>query len=406
VIDLSTPVALADAIDQLSAKTPVGSILRSAEWARVPLALRQRAQFSAGVESVRFMANVQEKLLAAVSLERERVKNGEAFVDRSSFIGDMRKLALELGIGPTDRADIGTLKDITHSSRLGMIFDIQTGQARGYANWKMDQDPDVLDAFPAQELLRVEDRKVPRQWHERWADAGGNVFGGRMIALKTDDIWTRISRFGVPWPPFDFNSGMGVEDVSRDEAEALGVIRADTELHPLVQDFNDDLEASVTGLTDAETGALEKIFGDQIRIEGDTVQWRGTLIQDLYQSAMEDKNFKAAVNLGVATGKTVAKAAEAGVDLAGYELQLRADDIRHAMKQHGSEKERERGQVPLTSIDFEVLPEVWRDPDSVKEGNKPDTLEFEKEVIGMLYMVEWQRVPTKRRAQVITVYRR
>lgn len=39
-----------------------------------------------------------------------------------------------------------------------------------------------------------------------------------MIALKSDRVWTNFSRFGRPYPPSDFGSGMGVEDIDRDEA--------------------------------------------------------------------------------------------------------------------------------------------------------------------------------------------
>ena len=45
-----------------------------------------------------------------------------------------------------------------------------------------------------------------------------------MIATKDDPIWTRLSRFNRPYPPFDFEDDMTVDDVSRREAESLGVI--------------------------------------------------------------------------------------------------------------------------------------------------------------------------------------
>ena len=76
-----------------------------------------------------------------------------------------------------------------------------------------------------------------------------------MIALKTDPIWTKISRFGHPWPPFDFNSGMGVRDVSRADAIRLGVIQAadPPPKMPETKPMNDDLEVRVTfGVNDPE----------------------------------------------------------------------------------------------------------------------------------------------------------
>src|SRR5690606_30698537 len=103
---------------------------------------------------------------------------------------------------------------------------------QGQGKWIADQDPDLLDEMPAQELVRFESREVPREWQERWTRAGGRLFGGRMIALKNDGIWERISRFGHPYPPFDFNSGMGVEDVTREEAMELGLIDLNTRVQP------------------------------------------------------------------------------------------------------------------------------------------------------------------------------
>lgn len=46
-----------------------------------------------------------------------------------------------------------------------------------------------------------------------------------MIALRDDPVWRKISRFGSPTPPFDFNSGMGLSEISITEAERLGVIK-------------------------------------------------------------------------------------------------------------------------------------------------------------------------------------
>jgi hypothetical protein len=341
MIDLNSPTPLPEAVGQLSAKTPVGSVLRSAQWAEMPLALRQRAQFSAAVEDLRWLANVQDKLNKAISLQRERLANGnEAFVDRSSFIADMRKLADTFDLPQADPQLVGSLQDIRSSARLGMIFDIQTGQANGYAQWKMDQDPDVLDAFPAQELVRMANRRVPRRWRDRWIAEGGKIFGGRMIALKTDRIWRGISRFRTPWPPFDFRSGMGVEDVSQDEAETLGLLKPDEEVLPIIEDFNAELKASVRDLPPDFQDSVKNLFGDQVRIANGEAAWRGNLIGDLWEKVVVSKTAAQweKVNLGQATPKAVELAAP-HMDLMGFNLLLRSDDIKHSNEKHG-EKEK------------------------------------------------------------------
>lgn len=276
MLDFATPRPLQEAIDSLSAKTPIGAALRSPDWQRVPLALRQRAFFSAAVESARFLQTAQDQLLNLAKLQRRQLAGGGegAFLSREKFVVEMRALANRLGIDTTrGREDDGTLRDITSDARLGMIFDIQTQQAAEFAKWKMEQDADVLDAFPAQELIRVEEREMKRDWSRRWVEKGGTLREGRMIALKNDPIWSKLSRFGTPWPPFDFNSGMGLDDIGRDEAERLGLLKPDEPVMPVSEDFNAQLKASVRGLSDRMRGALKTIFDDQIDIAGDEARW-------------------------------------------------------------------------------------------------------------------------------------
>lgn len=270
---------LQEAVRKLDRKTPIGSKLRSREWELMPLALRERAQFSAGVESARFLAGLQEQLQGRASLLRQRVANGEAFIDRSSFIADLRGLAREEGI-PVEEGKEGTLEDITSRRRLGLIYDMQTDAAAGYANWKANQDPDVLDASPAWLFERIESRDEPRQdWPQRWARAGDAVnwqgaVAAPMIALKNSPIWRVLSRFGTPWPPFDFGSGMGLTDVGRSEAEDIGLIDDTERLEPASADFNDELQASGRGIPPEIRKALSDVFGEQIDISGDTVRWK------------------------------------------------------------------------------------------------------------------------------------
>lgn len=267
----------ADAVGKIARKKIVPSKLLTQEWASMPLDLRERAQFSAGVESGRFLQGVQDKLLTMVGLQRERLANGnDATVGRSDFISDLRKIALSEGLQPSgESGKYGTLQDPTSLGRLALIHDMQTQGAEGYAQYAADQNEGALDEYPAQELVRVESRLVPRDWPARWAEAGGRFFGGRMIALKTDGIWERINRFGVPWPPFDFNSGMGLEDVAREDAEALGVIAPRQRVAPGKEKFNAKLEASVTGLDPVMRGVLKEFFGKLVDVAGDVVRWKG-----------------------------------------------------------------------------------------------------------------------------------
>lgn len=284
-------MTLRDAITSISARTPIGSVLRSADWAEVPLALRETAQFSAGVESARVLQTIQDRLADELRGLRETITPSVSSVpsvppitatfDRSSFIDRLRDIARAEGLTPVDDAIRGTIQDITSIPRLGLIYDVQTTRAQEYARWKLDQSEGALDLYPAQRLVRVEDRRVERDWDSRWLDAANRVSydgvarGPDKVALKTSPIWTAISRFGTPWPPFDFGSGMGLEDIDRDTAIRLSLITADTDLTPLTDTFTADLEASVTNLNPELLTKLQSTFGDQLQITDDgRARWR------------------------------------------------------------------------------------------------------------------------------------
>lgn len=276
---------IAAAVLHHSEKTPVGSALRTREWAEVPLALRNRAQFSAGVESARVLNRIQGGIASILGHLKE---SGGVIADRSKLIRDLGRLAEAEGIRPADPAARGTVRDIGSEARAALIYEQQTGQAYGFADWKGAQDADALDAAPAQELVRIRDSRVKRDWITRWRQAGGRVFpgaspggqlqdgiDGRCIALKTDPVWAAISRFGNPWPPYDFNSGVWVEDVDRAEAVELGMIQASQQVQPAEVDFNRGLQASVRDLSPELRDVLKSHFGDQVDVDSETIQWKG-----------------------------------------------------------------------------------------------------------------------------------
>ena len=269
---------LQDAIAKISAKTPIGTTLRSAELAQLPLALRERAQFSAAVTSVRLMQTVQDRILGQVNLARERLSDGKtAMFDRSSFIDAIRSTAEQEGVETIEKdSERGTLKDIRSIPRLGLIYDMQNAQANGYARWKLDQTEGALLLYPAWEFTRVESRKRPRDdWERRWAEAGGSLTDGRMVALKTDPVWRQLSVFGTPWPPFDWGSGMGLEEIDYDEAVQLGLLKDGELPAPTGEpDFNAALSASTEGLSPAFRQVLAEVFGPQIQLDGEEISWQ------------------------------------------------------------------------------------------------------------------------------------
>jgi hypothetical protein len=269
------------AVAAIQAKTPIGSPLDSAGWEKVPLALRESSFFSAKIESFRLLQRMSDRLEGAMKLLRrpgEGVDGGEgAFQSREKFVAEMQKIAREEGLDPRNFDEVGKLgglQDPTSVRRLNLIHDIQTENAQEFAKWKMDQDPDVLNAFPAQEFIRVSPRLHPRlDWEERWIEAGGRA--GRMVALKTSTVWIKLSRFGRPWPPFDYGSGMGLRDISRREAIALGLMKKDERIQPIDKPFTEKMEASVKDLGAKMQSALKRSFGDQVEIVNGVAKWKG-----------------------------------------------------------------------------------------------------------------------------------
>ncbi len=228
------PIPFAEAIASNAVRTLLPTELRSRELASLAPELLARARFSAGVTEVDFLQEIDDTLGA---LTRGEISRAEGRVRLKSFLG-------ALGDDSIDQTD---LTDLRSDARIELILDTNLGQAFGRGQYLQGMAAEVLDEWPAQELVRVIDTREQRDWSARWAEAGGDFFGNRMVALKTSPIWRAISRFGQPHAPFDFNSGMDVEDLARDEAEAIGLLARDEELPaPEIDDFNADLQASPT----------------------------------------------------------------------------------------------------------------------------------------------------------------
>ena len=65
----------------------------------------------------------------------------------------------------------GTMEDLRSDLRLNCLLDTNVSMARCYRQWQEGNNPDILIAFPAQELIRVGRRKICRSWSEIWDNA-------------------------------------------------------------------------------------------------------------------------------------------------------------------------------------------------------------------------------------------
>ncbi len=280
MIDFTTARPLQEAVDSLSRRTPMGTALNSAELERLPLEIRDAAFFSAQVQNEKILAEAQKRITQRVNLERSKLADGKPGVtmDRRRFIDEMRVELGKLGYRP-DAKKAGTIQDLSSSGRLGLIWDMNLAQAQGAAGWKTSMSETALRVEPAMEFIRVESRIDRRYWPTEWAANGGIFYPGaseypegRMLALKTDKIWRKINRFGVPWRPFDWGSGMGTRGVGRREALKLGVIKeGDAPQKPENLPLTAGLQASVKGLPPASRERLRSEMGDAIRFDNDTI---------------------------------------------------------------------------------------------------------------------------------------
>ena len=255
------PIPFAEAIAKLAGRRIIPSAANTAQWSQIETALRERAFFSSRVESARVLQSMRDYLVDFQ--EENRMENGGLVAhSRAEFVANMRELAIREGLGKIDpktgRIDPNIrendLTDIRSIRRLQLIFDTQTESANEYGFWSQGQDPDILNVFPAQRFIRIRPVLAPRSYHA--ANEGA--------IRRKDDLafWLSMNRdFGVPWGPWGFGSGMGVEDVDRDEAETAGILKPGQRIKSVAKDFNDGLSASVRDLDSDILAALRRTTG-------------------------------------------------------------------------------------------------------------------------------------------------
>lgn len=266
--------------EMLLAKRLVASGLSSAEAQRVCAALRERAFFSARVETVRFLQDARK---AVADYLAHAEKEDGTMATRADAISAIMRRAREEGISTGK----GGLTDPGSAARAKVVADTNAGLAAGYCQRRAQGTRGARLAFPALRLVRVEDRDKPRDWMSRWNIARQSLGAassataaaspqGPFVALKEDPIWAAISRFGTPYPPFDFNSGMGVEEVPFDECKALGLVTDDYDPRGDIDDgFNRSMETELEfrGENDPEWKWLKAAYGDQITRDGNRITW-------------------------------------------------------------------------------------------------------------------------------------
>lgn len=375
------------AAEKMLAKALVGSKLDTREWSGVQAGLRDRAFFMAQVEDARILHAARQGVA-------DMLESGKS---QSEVRRDIRRVLSDIGYDPDkgvqqgDPSRRGTIKDLLTERRLDVMIETNVGLARGYADHLRATTEGALRAFPAYELVRVKQRKRPRDWDARWkaaAQAVGweGVAKDGHIALKTSPIWAKLSAFESPHPPFDFNSGMGVDDVSRRECIRIGLIDEDTppQKPPKVH-LNGSLQAEVPFTKQSvEWQKLKNDFGDFIQWDdrNHAVRWRENVFKENF-----DKGGKFTIRAGVASNDLLGKL-PTGIDPAkvkGKQLNITQNWLDHKRfkdpttdhRIHYTVMPSQPDNIPLEKGDIEMLPSMWHRPDRTFESHGSLVLEVD-----------------------------
>lgn len=366
------------AAEKILQKALVTSDIGSEQWNSIQAGLRDRAFFSARVAEVRFLDAMRSQIAESLS----------GNLSQSEFRKAVREM---LTHGSYDAGENrGTIKDLMTKARLDLIFDTNRKMAQGYVQHLQATTDGALAAFPAYELLRAEPRKMPRNWPAIWQQKGGTLYQGRMIAPKTDPIWTRISRFGLPYPPFDYNSGMDIFSVSRSECLALGVPLPDpgSAEGASAPSFNDNLQTSFDAghWSGDYARKLHEAFGDQLKYTQDqttgnvTVQWQRCLVRDMFENytVPTPEESGKGWRLGKATAKMLSECDKVSPKyrplFEGRGLTLNKSLAKHTIDEGHWLVDNTPGNMPVRPADLDLLPSLWRSPDYIKAGGEKDSI--------------------------------
>ncbi len=363
--------------ERMLQKVLVQSGINSNEWNSIQAQMRERAFFSSKVESARFLQDVRKTI--AEELKAATPEPGKAGVSRRETISKIMERARKEGLSDGS----GKLTDLGSVKRAALIADTNASFASGAVRRKADLSIGARAVYPAQELIRVKESKEKRDWKKRWRDAGGKLYSGRMIALVEDEIWKRISRFDLPYPPFDWGSGMGIRGIKRSEAVDLGVIEDDyvpEDVDDSDCDINHNLAVSTENLDDNAIESLKDAFGDQISIHGGKMNWQSGVIRSRLFGENENQNVK--VSLGKASETLLAKLPNAvnKANLENHSISINRKWFEEHGSKHFGDNEHDRRNIPLQESDFDLIATLWQNPDSVEiHKNNPKKLQLSLE---------------------------
>jgi len=225
----------------------------------------ERAFFVSGVEPGVILSDFEDKA--------RKVTSGALSYEEAQRA--IREMLRNQGYEPPVLGE-GGIQDLSSWVRIQVVIETNAAMAHGFRNWySWTQDEDTA-AF---KFYRSQGREDPRYWAERWNSARVGLEGeateavssgfirGDVVgyALANSDIWIRLSRFGTPYPPFDYLSGMNIAPIGVEEARSAGLDVS--RVKPAPSSFNSTLESNAKGVTKKNADKIRRILKDAVRME-------------------------------------------------------------------------------------------------------------------------------------------
>lgn len=258
-------------IDILNALKLLPVKLTAAQWEGMRADIRERAFFMALVDEAHILQEHRDAVKGMIGGSLSKTEVREA-------IGDY--LASE-GYQPPEGKE-GTIQDLRTVQRQNLVLETNQAMVAGYAQQELFRGS---VAFPAQRLVRIAERVEKRDWPSRWREAyalvgGEGASAQEMVALNDSPIWTALSRFDLPYPPYDYNSGMGRRPVSWDDARRLGLVKPEDAAAIAAQgrkrgSMNFGLQASAAGLDADVMAQVAVLSGGRAVKDGKSLVWKG-----------------------------------------------------------------------------------------------------------------------------------
>jgi len=230
--------------------------LRTREFARLPLWIKEQSFFMAGV--------MEAELAGAFQRASQAILDGKMGEAEATRI--IREGLEKSGYKPQPGQE-GTIKDLNSVHRQLINLRTNVALANGWTNdVKRRQNANIQ---PALKLVRGRNADEPRLWETKlWPEAvaasGSKASPDRMAALIDDPIWLHLSDFGVPYTPLKWGSGMNQVAVFKTQAREWGLLPPKgkpPEVKP-PESLNSTLEVAADQIPpDKRNEMLEKLDG-------------------------------------------------------------------------------------------------------------------------------------------------